>query len=147
MCVRQKEAKSTAVWVLKKPLGKIQYKLDSWYYVFLTQSSVNSQPSEANHAETTPLLNKPSSHKAQQSSLARLKEFLPFLGVFAPMVVFWAIFYQQNSTWILQGTQMDCYLGKLHVPPGIILGNTNTFVSCHTEMWCSSQEGNLICLS
>ena len=52
------------------------------------------------------------------SRLTRLKELLPFLGVFAPLVVFWAIFYQQNSTWILQGAQMNCHLGKLQVPPG-----------------------------
>jgi dipeptide/tripeptide permease len=53
-----------------------------------------------------------------RSRLTRLKELLPFLGVFAPLIVFWAIFYQQNSTWILQGAQMNCHLGKLQVPPG-----------------------------
>ena len=52
------------------------------------------------------------------SRLERLKEIVPFLGVFAPLVVFWAIFYQQNSTWILQGAQMNCQLGKIQVPPG-----------------------------
>lgn len=106
----------SCVYVKKRP-NRLQCRCSRNH-----SSSVNSQPSEAKHAETTPLLNKPSSHKAQQSSLARLKEFLPFLGVFAPMVVFWAIFYQQNSTWILQGTQMDCYLGKLHVPPDLMPG-------------------------
>ena len=60
-----------------------------------------------------------------QSPLAKLMELLPFLGVFAPLVVFWAIFYQQNSTWILQGAQMNCHLGKIQVPPG---GSCNVHV-------------------
>ena len=51
-----------------------------------------------------------------KSLLLRWRELVPFLGVFAPLVVFWAIFYQQNSTWVQQGDQMDYYLGSLHVP-------------------------------
>ena len=58
------------------------------------------------------------SHASLLSRLTRFKELLPFLGVFAPLVVFWAIFYQQNSTWILQGAQMNCQLSKLQIPPG-----------------------------
>ena len=50
---------------------------------------------------------------------ARASQLLPFLGLFTPLVVFWAIFYQQSSTWVIQGRQMDCYIGKLHVPPGM----------------------------
>ena len=41
-------------------------------------------------------------------------------------MVFWAIFYQQNSTWVQQGDQMDCYLGSLHVPPGKMHTHTHT---------------------
>ena len=48
----------------------------------------------------------------------RTKQLVPFLGLFAPLVVFWAIFYQQSSTWVVQGRHMNCYIGKLHVPPG-----------------------------
>ena len=48
----------------------------------------------------------------------RLKQLVPIVGVFAPLIVFWAIYYQQNSTWVTQGAMMDCYLGRLHVPPG-----------------------------
>ena len=48
----------------------------------------------------------------------RLKQLVPIVGVFAPLVVFWAIYYQQNSTWVTQGAMMDCYLGRLHIPPG-----------------------------
>ncbi len=47
-----------------------------------------------------------------------LRQLLPFLGVFGPLVVFWAVFYQQNTTWVVQGMHMNCYIGKLHVPPG-----------------------------
>ena len=46
-------------------------------------------------------------------------QLLRIAGVFAPLIVFWGIFFQQNSTWVLQGRRMDCYLGSLHVPPGI----------------------------
>ena len=76
------------------------------------------------NSETEPLLKDGASTKVprpQQTSLSvlrRWRELVPFLGVFGPLVVFWSIFYQQNSTWILQGEQMDCYLGRLHVPPG-----------------------------
>ena len=50
---------------------------------------------------------------------ARARQLLPFVGLFTPLVVFWAIFYQQSSTWVVQGRQMDCYFGRLHVPPGL----------------------------
>ena len=48
----------------------------------------------------------------------RTKQLLPFLGLFTPLVVFWAIFFQQSSTWVVQGRDMNCYIGRLHVPPG-----------------------------
>ena len=47
-----------------------------------------------------------------------LKEIKPLLGVFVPLIAFWALFFQQNSTWVLQGQEMNCFLGKLKVPPG-----------------------------
>lgn len=40
------------------------------------------------------------------------------VGVFSPLIVYWAVFFQQNSTWVLQGRQLNCYLGTLHIPPG-----------------------------
>ena len=80
-------------------------------------------------SETTPLLpDKDGATSSSSSSSAAaaaevavlqwLKGVLPFVGVFGPMVVFWAVFYQQNTTWVVQATNMDCYLGRLHVPPG-----------------------------
>ena len=53
------------------------------------------------------------------------KQILRIFGVFTPLVVFWGIYYQQNSTWIIQGTQMNCYIGSLHVPPGKHLWQSN----------------------
>ena len=55
----------------------------------------------------------------QLSWRERAKQLIPFLGLFSPLVVYWAIFYQQNSTWIVQGRHMNCYVGRLHVPPGM----------------------------
>ena len=52
------------------------------------------------------------------TTLKKLKQLVPILKVFVPLIVFWAVFYQRSSTWIVQATQMDCYLGSLHVPPG-----------------------------
>ena len=45
---------------------------------------------------------------------------MPILKVFFPLTMYWAISYQRSSTWILQGLQMDCRLGSLDIPPGII---------------------------
>ena len=54
----------------------------------------------------------------------RTKQLLPFLGLFTPLVVFWAIFFQQSSTWVVQGRDMNCYIGRLHVPPGQYIQRT-----------------------
>ena len=64
------------------------------------------------------LISKKTETVSLKSLYLRWRELVPFLGVFAPLVVFWAIFYQQNSTWVQQGNEMDCYLGSLHIPPG-----------------------------
>ena len=52
------------------------------------------------------------------ATLKKLKQLVPILKVFMPLIVFWAVFYQRSSTSIVQAAQMDCYLGSLHVPPG-----------------------------
>ena len=56
----------------------------------------------------------------RESIVARIKEMMPILKVFFPLTMYWAISYQRSSTWILQGLQMDCRLGSLDIPPGII---------------------------
>ena len=88
----------------------------------LSNGKISTQQSNESNQPTPSSLSSPTIETASKSSLllrlTRLKELLPFLGVFGPLVVFWAIFYQQNSTWILQGAQMNCHLGKLQVPPG-----------------------------
>ena len=56
------------------------------------------------------------SHKS--TGLKRLKQLVPIIKVFTPLIIFWAVFYQRSSTWIVQATQMDCYVGSLHIPPG-----------------------------
>lgn len=115
-----------------------------WCCFFSHQDSINASDSDMQNvsvSETDPLLAANGVQRNKEPSVAiatikpqsvltlsRLKELIPFIGVFGPLIVFWAIFYQQNSTWILQGTQMDCYLGKLHVPPG-------TFIGCICISW------------
>ena len=56
--------------------------------------------------------------KSTSPALRKFKQMLPILKVFIPLIVFWAVFYQRSSTWIVQATKMDCYLGSLHIPPG-----------------------------
>ena len=90
-----------------------------------------NDPMQSTIKENQPLL---TSSKTESISLralfSRWRELVPFLGVFAPLLVFWAIFYQQNSTWVQQGDQMDCYLGRLHVPPGVYT---------HRQRYCKSE--------
>ena len=52
------------------------------------------------------------------STWERLKQLVPIIKVFIPLIIFWAVFYQRSSTWVVQATQMDCYVGSLHIPPG-----------------------------
>ena len=66
-----------------------------------------------NDEETEPLI-VPTQMTMKQTFL----QIFPILTVFLPLIIFWAIFFQQNSTWIQQGLDMDCYLGQLHIPPG-----------------------------
>lgn len=87
----------------RKPL--LDEKISSWHPDQRTEQATSTADLEK--ASNTILL-----------WFTRLKQLLPFLGVFGPLVIFWAIFYQQNSTWILQGAQMNCHLGRLQVPPG-----------------------------
>ena len=48
----------------------------------------------------------------------KLKQLVPIIKVFIPLIMFWAVYYQRSSTWVVQATQMDCYVGSLHIPPG-----------------------------
>ena len=52
------------------------------------------------------------------STKGKLKQLIPIFKIFVPLTLFWAIYFQRSSTWIVQATYMDCYLGSLHVPPG-----------------------------
>lgn len=47
-----------------------------------------------------------------------VQQLWPIMTIFLPLIVFWALFFQQNSTWIQQGLDMDCYVSSLHIPPG-----------------------------
>lgn len=47
-----------------------------------------------------------------------LQQLWPIMTIFLPLIIYWALFFQQNSTWIQQGLNMDCYVSKLHIPPG-----------------------------
>ena len=48
----------------------------------------------------------------------KMKHLIPLMKIFVPQIIFWAAFFQRSSTFILQGAQMDCYIGTLHLPPG-----------------------------
>lgn len=50
--------------------------------------------------------------------MGKLKQLIPAFKILLPLTLFWAIFFQRSSTWILQAIRMDCYLGSLHIPPG-----------------------------
>ncbi len=39
------------------------------------------------------------------------------LKVFAPLPIFFALLFQQNSVWVFQAAAMNGQVGKLHVPP------------------------------
>jgi len=77
-----------------------------------TRYYIKRKPHKRNE-ETEPLI-----IPSQLTMKQTLQQLWPILTVFLPLIIFWAIFFQQNSTWIQQGLDMDCYLGQLHVPPG-----------------------------
>ena len=91
------------------------------YYCIIVFVTV-LKPASLNAEEKKPLVNSSNESPSHSSLLVVVKQLLPFLGVFGPLVMFWAVFYQQNTTWVVQGTHMDCYMGKLHIPPGQFTG-------------------------
>ena len=54
----------------------------------------------------------------RESVTARVKELIPIMKVFFPITMYWAVSYQRFSSFVLQGVEMDCYLGSIEVPPG-----------------------------
>ena len=86
-----------------------------------------SQPQDI-EGETQSLLPAEKTTTARQETwrtkaIAFLRAVLPILGVFLPITVFWALMFQQNSTWVAQGLDLDCYLGSVEVPPGARAGH------------------------
>lgn len=57
---------------------------------------------------------------------AEVWEIRHILKIFIPLPIFWALFYQQNSTWVFQGQSMDCSVGPIgripqfQIPPDIM---------------------------
>lgn len=55
---------------------------------------------------------------------AAFLDLAPVLRVFAPLPLFWALLYQQSSTWVFQGSQMSLRVpgtdpsAKVDIPPG-----------------------------
>ena len=56
----------------------------------------------------------------RESVFARVKELIPIMKVFFPITMYWAVSYQRFSSFVLQGVEMDCYLGSIEVPPGTL---------------------------
>lgn len=78
----------------------------------MTSSPLHHTSVETNDSETTTVTS------GSTSAKRKLKQLIPIFKIFIPLTLFWAIFFQRSSTWIVQATYMDCYLGSLHVPPG-----------------------------
>lgn len=78
----------------------------------MTNSQLHHISVETNDSETSTVTSNSTSAKR------KLKQLVPIFKIFMPLTLFWAIFFQRSSTWIVQATHMDCYLGSLHVPPG-----------------------------
>ena len=57
-------------------------------------------------------------HQSEKTKEGKLKELTPIFKIYMPLSIFWAMYYLRSSTFITQATQMDCYIGSLHVPPG-----------------------------
>lgn len=49
-----------------------------------------------------------------------LESLWRILPIFAPFPVFWALYFQQSSTWIIQADEMNLYLGSFYVPPDLM---------------------------
>ncbi|XP_062507930.1 solute carrier family 15 member 1-like isoform X2 [Corticium candelabrum] len=62
--------------------------------------------------------------------MSTLRELQGIVKVFTPLIVYWMLFYQQNSTWVLQGGRMNCYFGNLHVPPDLMPSFNDVLVIC-----------------
>ena len=75
-----------------------------------------SQSQEISDQDTSLAIRNPDLTK--NGSPNKMKHFTPLLKIFVPQIIFWAAFFQRSSTFILQGAQMDCYIGSLHLPPG-----------------------------
>eukprot|EP00118_Oscarella_pearsei_P011953 m.84204 g.84204 ORF g.84204 m.84204 type:complete len:507 (+) comp36392_c0_seq3:143-1663(+) len=79
---------------------------------------------KSSETEETALLNTGKSVKQELSFgtrlLTKIKELSGPVKVFSPLIVYWALFFQQNSIWVLQGQRMNCYFGDLHVPPDLM---------------------------
>lgn len=73
--------------------------------------------------------NRESQSLLTSTPLTMKEQLWPIMTIFLPLIIFWALFFQQNSTWIQQGLDMDCYLNKLHIPPGKLTGAGD--LTCH----------------
>ncbi len=100
------------------PCGCVQELLQAQQCCFSVEVVFMSKRNQNDSNVHAPISLTTAGRTTTQYIKTRAKELLPFVGVFSPLIIFWAIFYQQNSTWILQGTMMNCQLGVLHVPPG-----------------------------
>ena len=57
----------------------------------------------------------------RESVIARVKELIPIMKVFFPLIIYWAISYQRYSSFVLQAVETDCRLGSIEVPPGMYI--------------------------
>mmetsp|Transcript_1611 Transcript_1611/g.5691 ORF Transcript_1611/g.5691 Transcript_1611/m.5691 type:complete len:531 (-) Transcript_1611:47-1639(-) len=49
-----------------------------------------------------------------------LESLWRIIPIFSPFPVFWALYFQQSSTWIIQAEEMNLYLGNFYVPPDLM---------------------------
>ena len=111
----EKHPKGDSVVEIEPDLDEISDSADQ--HVQLLNESTSPPPSSTAGGDQRTEVDQDVADKSS-ATLKKLKQLMPILKVFMPLIVFWAVFYQRSSTWIVQATQMDCYLGSLHVPPG-----------------------------
>ena len=72
----------------------------------------------------------------RESVIARVKELIPIMKVFFPITMYWAVSYQRFSSFVLQGVEMDCYLGSIEVPPGMYTLHRLHTISLYIPVQC-----------
>jgi len=107
---------STAIFLLSKPfyaLTPVQRK----------QAEIREDPEDGNEGEEQ-VEKKGIAKKVVLFLKSEFMELAPILRVFLLLPAFWALFYQQNSTWVYQANEMDLRIHasglSFSIPPDLM---------------------------